>query len=440
VSIPPILYPLLSALPGCTPSGVVLGPDTPAETASAADTAPDVLPDAPDTGGADTGTPGMPGAPGLATLTCPSAPSTVGKVTCSLDITGPDGTVQWSGPAGIGLHGRSSAGFPKPQFSVELRDDAGADAAADLFGMGAEADWILNGMYIDRVLFRNKLGFDLYRTLTSGHDWAPRSTYVELTYQGQYAGVFQLEERVDHGPGRTPVPDDDGTGTSFIVRADETGIPSSLQYGAWDVVYPSDAAQTPAVTAAVTARLGRMETAIAAHDATTWNEVDLDSAVAFVLLEELVKNNDAFYLSHHLYTGEDGKIRFVPWDLDLTLGQPDYNDNENPASWILYRPAIIVGLGAAPGFQARMTTMWAEWRAGALADTAVDTRIAALEALLGDAPARNFAVWPIGDIQFGGSYLYPVTSYADELSHVTTWVHARLNWMDTNVAAWSSGP
>lgn len=377
--------------------------------------------------------------PGLATLDCATSPPADGKVDCALRLADAGGEGVWEGPAGVGLHGRSSQDFPKPQFAIELRDADGLEASADLYGMGAEADWLLNGLYIDRALLRNKLCYDLHRALTADREWAPESTYVELTYRGDYFGVYLLTERVDHGPGRTPMPDDDGTGASFIVRAAESGIRSTLQYGLWEVAYPAASAQTPAVMGAIAARLAGVEAAIASSSEGTWEEVDRDSAVAFVLMEEFVKNNDAFFLSHHAYTGHDGRIRFTPWDVDLSLGQPSYNDNENPRSWIAYRPALITGLGAAPGFQDRMTTMWAEWRAGGLADGAIDAALAALPALLGDATDRNFARWPIGDIQFSG-YLYAVSSYDEELARVAGFVHERLTWMDENVAAWSSGP
>jgi hypothetical protein len=164
--------------------------------------------------------------------------------------------------------------------------------------------------------------------------------------------------------------------------------------------------------------------------------VDLDSAVAFILMEEFMKNNDAYYLSHHAYVAEDGKLHFTPWDVDLSFGQPSYNDNENPESWILYRPALEADMALAPGFHERMASTWATWRATELSDATIDATLAANPALLGDAVDRNFERWPIGDIQFGGVYLYTVSSYDEELARVRAFVHARLAWMDDNVATW----
>ncbi|MDO9280500.1 MAG: CotH kinase family protein [Pseudomonadota bacterium] len=417
----------------CT--GTAPGPDdldsAGEDSAPAADTTVEILP-----GLSDTAVPPVPpSAPGLATITCAEALPTDGKVPCTFHLADAAGASVWEGTAGVGLHGRSSAGFPKPQLAIELRDEAGADAPADLFGMGEEADWLLNGMYVDRALLRNKLAYDLFRDLTHDRDWAPESEYVEVMYQGEYIGLFTLVERIDRADDRVPVPRDDGTGAAFIVKASEAGIPSSLQYGLWEVVYPGAAAQTPEVIAGVTARLGRMEALLTARDPALWDEVDLDSAVAFVLIEEAFKNNDAFYLSHHVYVHEDGKLHFAPWDLDLSLGQPSYNDNENPASWLAYRPEIVLGMARYTRFSGRMASMWAEWRAGDLSDAAFDARLTAQVRALGGAPARNFERWPIGDIQFSG-YLYTVGSYEEEIDRVLAFAHARFAWMDTNVAAW----
>ena len=160
--------------------------------------------------------------------------------------------------------------------------------------------------------------------------------------------------------------------------------------------------------------------------------------MAFVLLEELFKNNDGYFLSHHLYTAADGKLRFVPWDLDLSLGQPIYNDNENPASWIAYRSDLIAGLGRSAAFQARLVSMWSEWRADVLADDVVVALLDANPTLLGDAIDRNVARWPLAEINFFSDQLTVVSSYAEELQRVQAFFVARLAFIDDNVATWST--
>lgn len=376
-------------------------------------------------------------APGLATLTCAAAIPTDGKTECDVAFAWPDGTEAWAGIAGVGLHGRSSAGFPKPQYAIELREPDGGDAKVALFGLGEEADWLLNGMYVDRALLRNRLAFDLFRELGGAADWAPRTAYVEATVNGDAQGVFLLTERVERGGDRLDYAADAGDGARFVVKADEVGTPSTLQYALWATVEP--AAPTNAQAAGIAATLAEVEASIAAGDRALWDRVDLDSFVAFVLVEELLKNNDAYFLSHHLWRGDDGLVRFVPWDLDLTLGQPYYNDNWRSDAWIAYRPDLVALAAAQPAFARRMAERWTEARGDVLADDAVLARMESYRALVGeDAIARNFARWPIAGIQFAGDQLYPVASYEEEWTAVTTWIVARLAWMDQNVGSYAT--
>ena len=368
-------------------------------------------------------------APAQANLDC-GAPIMADRATdCVLTMDWPDGARNFEGAAAVHVRGRSSADFPKQQFKVELGTSEVSEPA-DLLGLGRESDWVLNGMWIDRALFRNKLAYDLFRRLGGETDWAPESAYVELTLDGDYLGIYLLTETVDHDASRLDFGDDDGTGSQFIVSADEEGFYSSVQYAGWAIDYPGS--DTPIVKHGVESRIGAWEDLVnGAGDPFT--EMDLDSFVRFVLVEEFVKNNDGFFLSHRVYTHDDGFLHMVPWDVDLSLGQPSYNDNENPASWLAYRPAFVIGSGAYPEFQARFVELWQEARQGPLATEEIlgwqtDTR-----ALLGDAVSRNWTRWDIRSVDFYG-YLYPVSAPDEEYARVATFTEARLEWMDTMVA------
>lgn len=421
----PLLVLACAGPSGAEPSGEADAAD-PVDTASDVESLPDVPPR---TRTLD--------APGLATLTCAAAIPTDGKTECDVAFAWPDGTEEWVGIAGVGLRGRSSAGFPKPQYALELREPDGADAGVGLYGLGADGDWILNGMYIDRALIRNRLAFDLFRALGGAADWAPRTAYVEVAVNGDAQGVFLLTERIERGEDRLAYAADAGDGARFVVKADEVGTPSTLQYAAWATVEPS--APTNDQATGIAATLADVEAAIAAGDPGLWDRVDLDSFVAFTLVEELLKNNDGYFLSHHLWRGDDGLVRFVPWDLDLTLGQPYYNENWRTDTWVAYRPDLVALAAAQPAFARRMAERWDEARADVLADDAVLARMEGYRTLIGeDAIARNFARWPIASIQFAGNELYPVASYDEEWTAVTTWIAARLAWMDENVGSYAT--
>jgi spore coat protein H len=298
-----------------------------------------------------------------------------------------------------------------------------------VFGMGAEADWLLNGSWLDRSLVRNKLGYDLHRAMGR---WAPDSRFAELTLDGQYLGVFLLVERIEHGGTRLDIADDDGTGRSFIVKGSDSGqFPSTVQHNPWEEVYPEPA------PAGVGSRLAAFESAIlAGGDAMFDSQVDLDSLVDFVILEETIKNNDAYWLSHNVYASAGGKVGFIPWDLDLGLGQPGYNDSERTDGWLFYRPALIAQPAMTPAFRARLAARWAELRGSLLATDALIARLHGYRAFLGEAIGRNWQVWDITGVGGGTFPLYPVASPDEEYAHIDAWLGARLLWIDASIATY----
>lgn len=361
------------------------------------------------------------------------------KLPCILRVEDRLGVIHYEGIAGVERRGRSSQAFPKLQYAVELRlSEVGElENPADLLGMGREADWVLNGAYIDRSLFRNKLLFELFQSFGGTDRYAPESAYCELQIDGESKGIYLLTERVKRDAARIPLPADLGDGSSFIIKqGDGRGFRDvGTANGQWRLIYPNDDRATPAQIAGVSTWLSAWDDVVNGVDTTTdlFSLVDLDSAVDYVLLEEFAKNNDAYFLSMHVWKAAGGRLHFTPWDLDLSFGQPDYNNSESPEGWIQYRPALITAMAQKPAFQTRVGARWRELRTGVLTNEAILARIDSyLEAITAEVPG-NFDVWPIGSIQFLNDTLYPVASHAEEVGLVKTWIGLRLAWMDENV-------
>lgn len=365
------------------------------------------------------------------------------KTTCDLRVEDALGLVAWEGPAGVELRGRSSMSFPKNQFGVELQDADGEAREANLLGMGAESDWVLNGAWVDRALFRNKMTYDLFEEAGGDAEYGAESRFCELTLNGETWGVYVLTERVKRDASRIDLSASGETdGSSFVLKLDESGgfATNMLGYGTWTAIYPRQEDATIEALDGIRSTLlswtGAAWSADPGDDKTgIFAYVDMDSAIDFVLMEEFAKNNDGYFLSVHLWKDEGGLIHFVPWDIDLGYGQPSYNDNENPETWIAYRPDLVAAFADDPDFHDAMAARWEELRAGPMDRDALQARIDDYEATLSEAAARNFERWPIEDVDFYG-YLYAVESWEEEVQNVRDWVDARLAWMDENVAEW----
>ena len=454
---------LLLAFCGCQPGKSTPGssapqPDGLADTGSsseggqdsAGDTATDTALIEEDSGRPVSVDPGLPGdgrvpwdpLSGLCQLamSCEHPVLSEDKTSCTLSVTDAEGEVWYAGPAVAWLRGRSSYSVPKHGYGIELHDDAGEDAEVDLLGMGSDSDWVVNGLYYDRLLVRNRVGFDLFQTFGGHERYAPQSALCELTLEGSYVGVVALSERIKRDGSRVDIEADDGEGGSFVMKQNDEGCfyTNTTTYGCWKLIYPNEELLSEGSAAGITAYLSAMEAAVRSadpYDADTgvFAYVDMDSLVDIILLEELYKNEDCWYTSMHISKDRGGKIRFIPWDLDMTFGQfPDYYDYGDPELWIKYRPEWVQVMSGSPEFKLRLAARWAELRAGELSDAALNARIDAAQAILGDAIDRNFEVWPIEGINYG-SLFYPVGSYADEDAHVRAWIAERTAFTDANI-------
>ena len=428
----------------CTPSSPVTTepdptPDSGAETALDTDTDATPSDDSADPIEYIDGAP--PAEPGLCevVLSCEGPIEDEPKIGCEMTVTSDTGIVQYSGRAGLDLRGRSSAAFPKPQYAAELWDDDDEAISANLMGMGGESDWILNGAHIDRVLFRNTLAYDSFRAADPAN-YAAEIAYCTLTLDGEWVGIYHLTERIKRDDDRVDLEPDD-SGETFLVKLDdESGIASnSAGYGTWQLVYPREGSVSSSASAAIASTLNGWQSAILYSPQTIPDWLNVDSMIDFILIQELTRNNDAYYLSIHISRAPGEGMRMIPWDSDLTLGQPSYNDNENPAGWVAYRPDFIANMAEIPGFSQALAERWRVLRAGEWSDAALNARMDRYCETMGETVYDNFEVWPIEDIEFGWSgedYLYEIDSYDAELERVRAWLPQRLAWVDANIDAW----
>jgi len=360
------------------------------------------------------------------------------KQTCEFAVEREDGTVEYEGPTTAWGRGRSSSRVSKTQYGLELQTESGEEAAANLLGMGRESDWVLNGNWYDRSLVRNKTGYDLFRALGDSR-YAPQSALCELELDGEYRGVYSLIERIKRDDDRVDI-DDVDDGSAFVVKKldHECFYRLTTARHCWKLISPNDAALPDGTAEALTSWFVAWEAALLGPPASSADDgafeyVDLDSAVDVVLLEEFMKNEDAWTHSMHAWKDVGGKMHFAPWDLDMTWGNLWYHDTYgSPETWVNHRPEMVTGMSDTEPFRERMVERWAELRAGPMATEAVLERISANQAILGDAVDRNFDRWPIEDVDYG-NWFYKVYSYAEEDAWIRSWIETRLAWMDANV-------
>src|SRR5262249_8061981 len=101
--------------------------------------------------------------------------------------------------AGVRVHGMVSRLFPKLSYRLKLQAEDGTTRKQTLLGMPADADWVLQGPWLDKSLIRNAFSYDLARAMGC-EAMRTRACEVFLSTSGNpvkeadYIGVYQLTE------------------------------------------------------------------------------------------------------------------------------------------------------------------------------------------------------------------------------------------------------
>ena len=329
--------------------------------------------------------------------------------------------------------GNSTWIMPKKPYRLKL------DKKTALLGMAADKDWALLANYSDKTLMRNSVAFCMSRIL--GMAWTPDSRYVELTLNGDYVGSYQLTEHVKTGADRVDIGEEStlagDPGMGFLLeidaRLDEVFWFNSTQGVPYTVKSDLVAEQLPAITDYV----AQVEAALFGPDFTNADTgyehyLGTDSLIDMYLINELMRNTDAFASSTFAYRPRGGKLHFGPaWDFDIAAGNVNYSGNwETEGWWVRTVSPYVPRLQQDPQFERRVKQRWA-YLASRLPE--LHGYISATARALDGSQQRNFERWPILD-----SYVWPnavVTgSYADEVRYLADWLSKRAAWMDTQLS------
>ena len=276
----------------------------------------------------------------------------------------PDGTVDYEGT--ISLKGRGNqtwSDFDKKPFAIKL------DSKAKILGMHKQKRWILLANVKDRTLLRNDLAFWISRH-TDYMAYTVSGEFVELVWNGEHKGNYYLCEQIRIDNNRLDIhqpdlenPENGGyfmaidaflgyskENSKWADKGEDVGFWSSLYNLPYTFKDPDEdengnllSKNSPSYKY-IYNYVSNMETAINKASSTNhdWmNYLDINSAVDFALIQEMVMNHDAYNTwphngpkSTYIYKDSAGLICFGPmWDFDyhtFTL----YNDYENSsASW-----------------------------------------------------------------------------------------------------------
>ena len=358
---------------------------------------------------------------------------------------------------GIKVRGQSSAKFPKPGYSVEVRDNQGEGLDVSMLGLPPADDWVFHGPYVDKSMMRNALAHWLFRQ--AGH-YSPRTKHFDLYINGVYRGVYVLIEKIKRGKYRvdvsklkeTDISGDDVTG-GYIWAFDKTGT-NTGGMGNEDINkegfktadglnvimhYPKKENLQQQQQAYLKKYLEDLENLFknGKNGSGYENYVDMTSALDYVLHEEVTNNSDSYWCSFFLHKPKEskgGKVTLGPaWDFNLAMSngsQPENGGNNNGGNngfnWNMWGgggmggggmgssgttgwqiessmktgmsglkiPNWLLGMWKDSHYQSELKKRWAELRSGVWHTKTMDVYLDSMKTYLTKAADRNFKRWP----------------------------------------------
>lgn len=405
----------------------------------------------------------------------------------------PDGSRVYGGVLkAVKGRGHSTWSYPKKPYQIKLSEKA------DLLETGdpgeAASTWILLANYNDETLIHNAMTFDLAAEL--GLPYTPHSQIVDLYYDGEYRGTYQICEKTEIGPGRVdindlekqiervnPGADLDALPTVIVDRpeggcyqyVDGLAMPSNLSGGylleldmkgrameekSWFSTSRDNyvVCKSPEYLGAegieyISGLYQHFEDAVfhGGTDPATGRSyrdyVDAESLAKCYLLMELSQDGDAFLTSTYFYkpAGEEKLYAGPVWDFDYTYGlfgsQGDGAVLSSPEGLTAaMNSRFTIALLSVPDFQREVQRVYGQELYGLVTDVI----------LSGEAGGQSGRRRPLAE--YGGECAasaamnrvlwtrYVTGSYGQALDKCREFLAARNEWLYAGVMGWTGEP
>ena len=354
--------------------------------------------------------------------------------------------LNYDGNIEIEVRGSSSSILEKKQYSLTTYKDDGDKDNTKILGLPEENDWILSGLAFDPSLIRDYVSYTLSREIGQ---YASRGKYCELILNGDYRGLYLLQERLKVDKNRIDVrkmdvddvmePEITGgyvTKTDKIEGNEPEAAWSMPNYLGYESNFLHDHPKSDQITWEQHLYIRDLFFALA-ETAKQKNSsfengypsiIDLPSFIDFMLLNELSANVDGYEFSTFFHKDRNGKLRGGPvWDFNLTYGndltfwgldrsftdvwQFDNGDNHGPEFW--------KDLFDDPDFNCYLTKRWNElttegqpFHRGQIDNLIAETVLAIAEAV-----SRENSRWNT------------VGNHNENIDFMKTWLDDRVVWI-----------
>ena len=350
----------------------------------------------------------------------------------------------------IELRGSTSQSLPKKQYGWTTYDTDGNKQNVSILGMPSENDWILNGLAFDATLMRDYLVYNLSRQMGQ---YASRTQYCEVVINGDYRGLYVLQEKLKDDSKRINVEDiseDDISGVNltggYITKADKTtgGDPvawvmqSDAQNTDFIHTLPKPEDVTVEQDTYIHSQFTALETAANNSDSDLItgypSVIDVPTFVDFMILNELSSNVDAYQISTYFHKDRGGKLRAGPvWDFNLSFGHDEFGDRSHTDIWQFDNgdnegPRFWKQLFANTEFKCYLSKRWNSLTTtgNVLNYDNLSDYIDETVELISEAAAREQQRWGT------------VPNHAAEITALKAFIAERIDWMTDHVGTFTA--
>lgn len=364
--------------------------------------------------------------------------------------------LNYNGRINIEIRGSSSQALPKKAYGLTtLKTDNVSNNNVSLLGMPSENDWILNGIAFDPSLIRDYLSYNLSRQIGN---YATRTAYCELVINGEYRGLYILQEKIKSSTGRVNVLKIASTDNTlpnltggYITKADKDtgGDPiawTMSSYAGWtNFIHelPKPAAVTTEQNTYIYNQFLNLETTSHTNNVDLVSGypsvIDIPSFIDFMLVNEFASNPDAYQYSTYFHKDRAGKLRAGPiWDFNLTFGNDLFLWGYDRSHYDVWQfadggndgPKFWRDLFNNPTYKCYLSKRWNELTqvGQPLNYNSVVQYIDETVALISEAKVREEQKWTTD--------VYPAVHFSPtEISNLKIWLSNRISWMNSNLGS-----
>lgn len=351
----------------------------------------------------------------------------------------------------IHVRGNSSRYFDKSGYALKLIDKDGKKNDVAVMGMKAHHDWALHGPFLDKTLMRNYLWYNVAGQIM---DYAPNVRFCEVFVNGEYKGVYVMEETITAGEDgarlNLSVDESNQTYSGYVLRLDrgaDTQIKNIEPFSRYtyrtkqklNIVYPGTGSLTPKIAESIEQDFSDFEKALYSYDYDDEKHgykslIDVESFVDFFIINEFTQNYDAGWLSTYIYKDNDGRYRMCIWDFNSA--DDCYVHKVKIDEFEMHEAVWFNMLIKDEDFVEAVIARYRELRNGVLSEDNLYSNIDAIQTYLGGAIDRNYDVWGYS-FNEEKDYLKPASrnprNYSHAIKFMKAHIHKRGIWLDENI-------